>query len=124
MAHKKSETLDAALEAAINPQILENLDILKALGVDTELFEQFNSRVLELVEKNPEAHDIITGELAKTHLTVEGMMEQFEGEFRSILEWAANDEDYVQSHGFITRPLESPSYISANDEGMDDQQAA
>ncbi len=92
--NNESKTLNESLEQNINPEIQSNLENLKWLWIDPELFAQFEEKIKKIIWDNPWSEDVVSSELQKTWLSVEALFSWYNREFRSILDHAANDEDY------------------------------
>lgn len=92
--NNESKTLNESLQKNINPEIQSNLENLKWLWIDPELFAKFEDRIKKIIDKNPWSEDVVSSELQKTWLSVENLFANYNREFRSILDHAANDEDY------------------------------
>lgn len=92
--NKESKTLHESLEGKIDSQVHENLENLKSFGIDPELFAQFEQRIKNIIWENPWSEDIVVSELQKTGLSVEALFSRYDRKFRSILDHAANDEEY------------------------------
>lgn len=92
--NKESKTLHESLEGKIDPQVHENLKNLQSLGIDPELFAQFEQRIINIIWENPWSEEVVVSELQKTGLSVEALFSRYDRKFRSILDQAANDEEY------------------------------
>lgn len=93
MAKNDSKTLHESFQQ-LSPNIKSDLENLKWLWIDQNLFLQFEDRIKKIIWENPGSEDIITSELEKTWLSVENLFASYNREFRSILSIAAND-DYI-----------------------------
>lgn len=97
MAKKKeSPMLKKHLETKIHPAIQANLESLQWLWIDPELFAQFESRIKEIIQQNPASEEVVAWELGKTQIGVEALFTNYNREFRSILDHAANDDIYFE----------------------------
>lgn len=94
MAKNESKTLNESFDANVDSEIASNLENLKWLWIDPELFAQFEQRVKQIVWENPWSEDVVVAELWKTWLSVENLFANYNREFRSILNTAANDDDF------------------------------
>ncbi|MGE4444378.1 MAG: hypothetical protein AB7E37_05300 [Candidatus Altimarinota bacterium] len=92
--NKESKTLNQSLDAQMHPEIQANLENLKGLGLDPELFAQFERRITQIIGENPGSEEVVAGELEKTGLSVEALFSNYDRRFRSILDHAANDDLY------------------------------
>lgn len=92
--NNESKTLNESLEQSINPEIQSNLENLKWLWIDPELFAQFEQKIKKIIWDNPWSEDVVSSELQKTWLSIEALFFWYNREFRSILDHAANDDEY------------------------------
>ncbi|MDD5769942.1 MAG: hypothetical protein PHE25_03160 [Candidatus Gracilibacteria bacterium] len=104
---KESPTLNAKVDANINPEILSNLRDLEGLGIDKDLFAGFEKRVLQIVSQNPGSEHLVVAELGKTQLSIENLgnnggknrekkdlMAYTQERIRGVIWQAANDEQF------------------------------
>lgn len=92
--NRESKTLNQSLDAQMHPEIQANLENLKWLWLDPELFAQFERRITQIIGENPGSEEVVAGELEKTWLSVEALFSNYDRRFRSILDHAANDDLY------------------------------
>ncbi len=95
--NRESKTLHESLDAKIDPQLQQNLENLKWLWLDPELFAQFEQRINQIIWENPGSESVVAGELEKTGLSVEALFANYDRRFRSILDHAANDDLYSEA---------------------------
>ncbi|MDP5039149.1 MAG: hypothetical protein NWP80_01745 [Candidatus Gracilibacteria bacterium] len=119
--NKNSKTLDEKLETHVDPNLLEKLKTLKALGIDGDLLLSFQEKVENILNSNPEAGDIIIGECDKTIVGVECLMQDYNDKFRSILIAGSDNEDYLE--GNISSEIDILAQfneeIASNDDDFD-----
>lgn len=92
--NRESKTLNQSLDAKMSPEIQKNLEDLKWLWIDPELFTQFEKRITQIIGENPWSEAVVAWELEKTWLSVEALFTNYDRRFRSILDHASNDEFY------------------------------
>lgn len=79
---------------------LEHLEKLRWMDIDPAILEHFENRVLWILEKNPEAGDIVNNTLEKTNLSIEITKQSYASAFWDIInnpgyEESNEDENYV-----------------------------
>lgn len=89
---KESKALNESFDKKINPEIQRDLENLKWLWIDPELFDKFKRRIEEICKKNPESQGIISREIQKTQIWLEDLLSTYDRKFRSILNSAANND--------------------------------
>lgn len=87
MKERFSPNLDKALEWNINPEIQASLDNLKALWIDSELFQRFQNRVDAILEEHPEAVDIVCSEISKAWIWIEHATDEYNRKFRWVFDF-------------------------------------
>lgn len=95
--NRESKTLHESLEGQVDPQIQQNLENLKWLWLDPELFAQFEERINQIIWENPGSEAVVSGELEKTWLSVEALFSNYDRRFRSILDHASNDDFHAEA---------------------------
>ncbi len=95
--NRESKTLNESLDGQIDPQIQQNLENLKWLWLDPELFTQFEKRITQIIWENPGSEAVVSWELEKTWLSVEALFASYDRRFRSILDHASNDDFYSEA---------------------------
>ena len=103
MSKNRSEALSQNLDNTIETWVLDRLKQLESL-LDPGLFEQFNARILDIVEKHPGSEDFINGELERTTLVAQNQRDAYNHEYQSILLSAANDDVYWNDEDQGERP--------------------
>lgn len=92
----ESKALNEALEnAPISSDIIQKIESLKNLWVDTTLLEAFHKRILGIIQENPQAEEIVQNELDKTSLFLEQSAQKYTRTYQGILTQAMND-DFAQ----------------------------
>lgn len=89
---KDSPTLGNKLEKQTHPWILQSLEDLKNLWVDPDVFDHFKSKIEGIIEENPACEEVVVWELGKTLIRGEALVIEYNRQFRSIFEKAANDD--------------------------------
>lgn len=95
MAKNESKTLNESLDAYTNPDIKKNLEDLRQLWIDPELFAEFEERIKRIIWENPWSEDIVIWELWKTQISIENLLANYKREFRSILDRAADNSLFI-----------------------------
>lgn len=98
MKDLNSKTLNETLDSKIDGDLNERLENLKALWLDVELFWDFQKRIEDILQENPEAWDIVISEVDKATIWVEQMMSDYNDKFRSILIAWSDNEDYIEGN--------------------------
>lgn len=92
MDKHESEFLNKNLDWYTNPDIKINLENLKWLWIDTELFTQFERRIMSIIWENPWSECLIVSELWKTQISLENLLDNYNRKFRSIINYTANND--------------------------------
>ena len=58
--NRESKTLHESLEGQVDPQIQQNLENLKWLWLDPELFAQFEKRITQIIWENPGSEAVVS----------------------------------------------------------------
>lgn len=85
----ESRALEANFEAKNSPEINQKLETLKNLWMDPEVFQEFHTKINEILEKEPESRDIVMAELDKTEIGASVLFEKYKRDFRSAVEYSA-----------------------------------
>lgn len=89
-----SRELDSHLEKYIPDSLEQKLASLKALWIDSDVFENFHARIEWILAKNPDSESLISWEIWKISLVMENTMTNYKRWFRSVLDLAANNPDF------------------------------
>jgi len=95
MAKNESKILNESLDAYTNPDIKKNLEDLRRLWIDPELFAKFEERIKRIIWENPWSEDLVIWELWKTQISIENLLANYNREFRSILDRAADNNLFI-----------------------------
>lgn len=90
----ESKALNESFDKNTNPDIQANLDNLKWLWIDLELFAKFEQRIKKIIWENPWSEEVVSSKLQETWLSVENLFSSYNREFRSILDSAAANDDF------------------------------
>ncbi len=101
----ESKALHDALEnAPVATDIKERLASIQAF-LDPWLFEQFNTRIMWIVQEYPEAQEVVASEIGKTEISISQLQSQYNQQRTAVYFKAANDENYWEdenrSYGWL-----------------------
>ncbi len=104
---KRSETLNKKLdsETITVAECNQKIKQLESYGFPQEALDHFKARLFAIVEKNPQASDIVTNELDKTIIVAQNNVKTYNRAFRTIvsgedtsvkIQTAAEDYTYIE----------------------------
>lgn len=99
----ESKALNEALEnAPVSSDIMEKLASIQSF-LDPELFEQFNARIMGIVQEHPEAEYVVGAEVSKTEISLAQAQQNYTRGYQTILNHAAEnntiDIDFKNRYG-------------------------